>query len=63
MKDKLPLTVELEQSKIDFLEEMAQTYNLPDTGKAIRCLIDYARENADLRQTIFDEIRCVDCDA
>ncbi|MGH9160972.1 MAG: hypothetical protein ACRD2X_13430 [Vicinamibacteraceae bacterium] len=63
MKDKLSLTVELEQSKIDFLEEMAQTYNLPDAGKAIRCLVDYARENVELQRTIFDEIRCVDCGA
>ncbi|MPY90494.1 MAG: hypothetical protein GEU99_21555 [Luteitalea sp.] len=61
MKDKLSLSVELEQAKIDFLEEMARTYNLPDAGKAVRCLIDYARENTDAQPTIFDEVRCNDC--
>jgi hypothetical protein len=30
-------------------------------GKAIRCLINYARENPDKHAEIFDDIRCLDC--
>ena len=32
-----------------------------DLGKAVRCLINYARENPDRHGEIFDEIRCLDC--
>ena len=61
MKNAVSQAVELEIKKIDFLKEMVETYSLPDTTKAIRCLIDYARDNPDKRQAIFAEIRCLDC--
>ena len=63
MKDAAPFTVELESAKVKFLEEMARTYKLADAGKAIRCLVDYARQHSDKRDTIFAEIRCIDCGA
>ncbi len=61
MKDKQAYTVDLEPSKIAFLEEMAKKHGLPDAGKALRCLIDHARENPQLHDTIFGEVHCVDC--
>ena len=61
MKNAVSQAVELEIKKIDFLKEMVETYSLPDTTKAIRCLIDYARDNPDKRQAIFAEVRCLDC--
>ena len=61
MKNTVNQAVELEIKKIDFLKEMVETYSLPDTAKAIRCLIDYARDNPDKRQAIFTEVRCLDC--
>jgi hypothetical protein len=57
-KDKQPYTVELDQQKVEFLEEMARKYSLPDMGKAMRCLIDHARENPAIEEAIFTEIRC-----
>jgi hypothetical protein len=45
----------------DYLEEMAKKYSLPDAGKAVRCLINYARENPDKGAEIFDEVRCMGC--
>jgi hypothetical protein len=56
--DKKPYTVELDPQKVEFLEEMAKKYGLPDMGKAVRCLVDHARENPDLQESIFTEIRC-----
>lgn len=56
--DKKPYTVELDQPKVEFLEAMAKKYGLPDTGKAMRCLIDHARENPAMEESIFTEIRC-----
>ena len=61
MKDVTSQAVEMETKKLDFLKEMVETYSLPDTAKAIRCLIDYARDNPDKREAIFAEIRCLDC--
>lgn len=61
MKDAKAHSIELETAKLQFLEEMAAKYGLPDAGKAVRCLINYARENPDRHQEIFDEVRCLDC--
>jgi hypothetical protein len=61
MKDTAPVQVDLESAKIQFLEEMVRKYSLADVGKAVRCLINYGRENPDRHDDIFAEIRCVDC--
>jgi hypothetical protein len=51
----------LQPAKMAFLEEAARTHKLPDSGKALRCLIDFAREHPELHAEIFGEIHCVDC--
>lgn len=61
MKDDRRETLQLGSDKVLFLEEIAKTYALPDIGKAVRCLIDYAREHPDRHKDMFDEIRCLDC--
>jgi hypothetical protein len=61
MKDPKAYSIELESEKMRFLEEMVQKYGLPDPAKAIRCLINYARENPDKHHDIFEEVRCLDC--
>jgi hypothetical protein len=61
MKDQRACSIELESGKVGFLEQMAASYGLPDIGKTVRCLINYARENPDKHDAIFGEIRCLDC--
>jgi hypothetical protein len=61
MKDAQSVAVDLESEKIAFLESMVERFKLPDVGKAVRCLINYARENPDKHDDIFDEVRCLDC--
>ena len=61
MKDGKPYSVELESGKVEFLDQIARKYELPDVSKAIRCLINYARENPDQLDAIFAEVRCLDC--
>jgi len=61
MKDLAPQTIDLESEKVQFLQEMAAKYGLADVGKAVRCLVNYARENPDRLDDIFSEIRCLDC--
>jgi hypothetical protein len=61
MKDKIEQRIPLEAEKVEFLQEMAKSYQLPDIGKAVRCLIDYARENPDKQADMFGEVHCQDC--
>ena len=58
---KATYSLQLQPAKMVFLEEAAKTHKLPDAGKALRCLIDYAREHPELHAEIFGEIHCVDC--
>ncbi|MBM3777302.1 MAG: hypothetical protein FJW23_03550 [Acidimicrobiia bacterium] len=61
MKDFRPCTVGLEAEKVQFLEQMAALHGLPDIAKAVRCLVNYAREHPDKHAEIFAEVRCLDC--
>jgi hypothetical protein len=61
MKDFTPLPIELDSSMVEYLNEMSTKYSLPDMGKAVRCLINYARENPEKSNEIFDEVRCLGC--
>ena len=61
MKDAKAYPIELETDKMRFLQEMVEKYGLADAGKAIRCLVNYARENPDKHRDIFEEMRCLDC--
>ncbi len=61
MKNAQASPIELETEKVAFLQQMAEAYGLPDIGKAVRCLVNYARENPDKQEAIFNEVRCLDC--
>ena len=61
MAENTTTTVELKQSHITYLEEMANEHNLPDSSKALRCLITYAMEKTEQEATILDEVRCANC--
>jgi hypothetical protein len=61
MKDYQPRPIELDSSMMAFLQEAAARYDLPDAGKAIRCLVNFARENPDKQDDIFNAIRCLGC--
>ena len=61
MKDAKPYSIDLDTDKVKFLQDVAAKHALSDTGKAIRCLINYARENPDKHHEIFATERCLDC--
>ena len=61
MKDYQARPVELDSEMVAYLEETAKQYSLADAGKAVRCLINYARENPERRDEIFSEVRCLGC--
>jgi hypothetical protein len=60
-KDATSYPIDLETEKVEFLRAVAERHGLPDIGKTVRCLINYARDNPDKHAEIFDEIRCNDC--
>ena len=62
MKDAKAYPIDLESEKVRFLELVVSAHGLADVGKAVRCLINYARENPDKRNEIFGDVHCTgDC--
>ncbi len=61
MKQKGTYSIELEEAMHTFLEQMAEKYGLEDVSKAVRCLVNYARDEPEKLDDIFEEIRCLDC--
>ena len=61
MQDKQEITVELTTRQIEFMDQMIEKYGLPDRGKAMRCLVNFASDESDEEERIFGEIRCLDC--
>jgi hypothetical protein len=61
MSDRAEMAVDLKPGQREFLEQMAKEYGLPDLGKVVRCLVNYARDSPDQRADIFAESRCLDC--
>lgn len=61
MSDNIEYPIELKEDQHEYLREMAEKYALQDLSKAVRCLINYARENSDLEGSIYEEIRCLYC--
>jgi len=60
-KDAKSYPIDLEEEKVQFLQQIVERHHLPDMGKAVRCLINYARENPDRHADIFDQVQCLDC--
>ena len=58
--DKINMSFEINTDSKLFLESMTEKYGLPDTSKAIRCLLDYAANDGDADE-IFKKIRCNRC--
>lgn len=61
MKDFRPCTIELDAAMVEFLEHVKTSHDLPDVGKAVRCLVNYARDNPEKRDEIFSDVRCLEC--
>jgi len=53
--------IELKPDQIAYLDEAVKAFGIENAGKAVRILINYARENPEKRDEIFGEVRCADC--
>ena len=61
MKDAQAQPIERSSAMVEFLQGAVTRHALTDVGKAVRCLVNYARENPDKGEEIFGEFRCLDC--
>ena len=59
-KGKVVVPFEIEADQLAWLEDMARSYGLKDTGKALRVALDHAMMDAD-EEKIFMSIRCRRC--
>lgn len=59
-KHKLVQSVEIESDQLDWLKDMAESYELADLSKALRVVLDYAMMDCD-EDAIFGAIRCRRC--
>ena len=57
---KIKITFEINVDSYEMLKTIKQRYNLPDTSKALRCLLDYAATDGNWDE-IFKTIRCRRC--
>lgn len=53
-------TLSLKKRQFEYLVAMANKHGLPDESKALRCLINYALEEHDQENAIFEQVRCLD---
>ncbi len=59
---KVKVEFELRDYHLNFIKDQMEKYKIPDEGKAIRILLDYALVDGDLDK-IFDRknMRCISC--
>jgi hypothetical protein len=59
---KQTVQVQLREYHLSFLQDMMEKYKIPDQDKALRVLLDYAVQDADL-DLVFDRknMRCIAC--
>ncbi len=57
---KIKTTFEVYPDSLEMLKTIQEKYNLPDTSKAVRILLDYAAIDGDWEE-IFAKIRCRRC--
>ena len=57
---KIDVTFQINPDSYELLKAVRDQFKLPDTSKALRCLLDYAAKDGDWQQ-IFGVRRCRRC--
>ena len=61
MYKKTQVQLQIYTDQEEMLDQIVDSYDLPDKSKAIRCLLDYVEENRDSWNDMFETIRCKHC--
>ena len=59
-KSKQYVSYSLYDNQHDWIKEMTERYEIVDSDKALRIMINYINQEADL-DTVFKKIRCLGC--
>ena len=59
--DKETYEIALNPDQMAFVESAKDKYNLPDTDKAMRIIMDYLITNPEVHDTVFTQPRCLRC--
>ena len=61
MSEKKEISFEIYSDSEKMLEQIVDKYDLPDTSKALRSLMDYVEEKEEVWDDMFATIRCNRC--
>ena len=61
MAEKQTVSIDLYPQQVAYLEQMASKHGIADLSKAVRVLVNFARDEPDHESLIFHEKRCIDC--
>ncbi len=61
MAAKTPHTIDLKDRQYEYLERMIAKHDIPDVGKAVRILVDFAMHEREEEDRIFTKMRCSGC--
>ena len=61
MSEKKEISFEIYSDSEKMLEQIVDKYDLSDTSKALRCLMDYVEEKESEWDEMFATIRCNRC--
>jgi hypothetical protein len=59
--ERIERRVELEPGQLRYLETMMARYAIPDVGKAVRVLVNFAMSAPAAEESIFKKTRCRHC--
>ncbi len=62
MKEKVDVTITIEEDHLDWILSVTEKYDLSDESKTFRVLLDYAIEDGDQKEIFSeDNMRCRHC--
>lgn len=61
MAEMTPKTFGLKERQLNYIRRMTEKYDLPDEGKTVRILIDFAMHETEEEERIFTVMRCSGC--
>ena len=58
---KIKITFEINPDSYEMLKSIRDRYKLPDTSKALRCLLNFSASDEADWEIIFEKSRCTRC--
>ena len=59
--EKITVNCEIDPDSVEMLNSITEQYKLPNSSKALRCLLDFIAESEDEWDVVFKKIRCRRC--